>query len=252
MPEERIYSSGREAYFNLNSTWYDPAGSWLDTRRKPFHYVDNTACVTCCNPRSNVPRRGGHNYRCYCYRPCTCTPGGNPRVRCCVHNPSGGPRDYWGRPIGDACDGCTGGHYSHACSDRGSCCGSGGGTVACAQPCATSGGVCAEPGCRPAGRGVCAEPCVTSGRCGSGRGVCAEPGCSPARRSKKNRETWVPRRTNITIRIMSVQTPATAVLRIVETRPCPAKVMMTTKNMEHRIIKGGLIINTTRSAINHS
>ncbi|XP_026543941.1 uncharacterized protein LOC113425876 [Notechis scutatus] len=160
MPEERIYSSGREAYFNLNSTWYDPAGSWLDTRRKPFRYVDNTACVTCCNPRSNVPRRGGHNYRCYCYRPCTCTPGGNPRVRCCVHNPSGGPRDYWGRPIGDACDGCTGGHYSHAGSDCESCCGSlggcgtGGGTVACAQPCATSGGVCAEPGCRPSGRAL--------------------------------------------------------------------------------------------------
>ncbi|XP_070807467.1 keratin-associated protein 5-2-like [Pituophis catenifer annectens] len=183
MPEERIYSSGREAYFNLNSTWYDPAGSWLDTRRKPFRYVDNTACVTCCNPRSNVPRRGGHNYRCYCYRQSTCTPGGNPRVRCCVHNPSGGPRDYWGRPIGDACDGCTGGRYSHTGSDCGSCCGSGGGTVACAQPCATSGGVCAEPGCRPSGRGVCSEPCITSsGGCGSRRGVCAEPGCRPAGR----------------------------------------------------------------------
>ncbi|XP_025025081.1 keratin-associated protein 5-4-like [Python bivittatus] len=186
MSEERIYSSGREPYFNLNSTWYDPAGSWLDNRRKPFCYVENTACVTCCNPRTNVPRRGGHNYRCYCYRRSTCRPGGNPRVRCCVHNPSGGPRDYWGRPIGDACNGCTGGYYSHG--DCGSCCGSsgecgtGGGLVACAQPCVSSGGVCAEPGCRPAGRGwgsgrgVCAEPECSASGCGSRRrGVCSEP-----------------------------------------------------------------------------
>ncbi|KAL8184660.1 UNVERIFIED_CONTAM: hypothetical protein K2H54_023479 [Gekko kuhli] len=75
MPEERIYSSGREPYFNLNSTWYDPAGSWLDTRRKPFRYADNTCCVTGCKRRDDIPRRGGHDYRCYGYRRSTCKPG---------------------------------------------------------------------------------------------------------------------------------------------------------------------------------
>nr|XP_034955321.1 keratin-associated protein 5-4-like [Zootoca vivipara] len=216
MCEERcedrvIYSSGREPWFNLNSTWYDPAGSWLDNRRKPFRYVVNTSCVTGCNRRDDVPRRGGHNYRCYGYRSSTCRQGGNPRVTCCVHNPSGGPRDYWGRPIGDSCDGNTGGHYSN---DESFCCGSGGGSAggcgggqggACAQPVASSGGcgggrgVCSEPGCGR-GRAVCAEPGCgrssrglqtsggsgcggSSGGCGGGRGrgVCSEPGCGGGR-----------------------------------------------------------------------
>nr|XP_028566634.1 keratin-associated protein 5-10-like [Podarcis muralis] len=208
-----IYSSGREPWFNLNSTWYGPAGSWLDNRRKPFRYVVNTACVTGCNRRDDVPRRGGHNYRCYGYRRSTCRQGGNPRVTCCVHNPSGGPRDYWGRPIGDSCDGNTGGHYSN---EESFCCGSGGGCGggsaggcgggqggACAQPVASSGGcgggrgVCSEPGCGR-GRAVCAEPgcgrssrglqtsggagCAgSSGGCGGGRGVCSEPGCGRGR-----------------------------------------------------------------------
>ncbi|XP_044278798.1 keratin-associated protein 5-10-like [Varanus komodoensis] len=158
MSEERIYSSGREPYFNLNSTWYDPAGSWLDNRRKPFHYVENTSCVTRCNARCDIPRRGGHNYRCYCYRHSTCSPGGNPRSTCCVHNPSGGPRDYWGRPIGDSCDGRTGGHYTHEESFHSSCCGSSGGS-------GTGGG-----------GGACAQPSGGSAGCGGGRGVCAEPG----------------------------------------------------------------------------
>ncbi|XP_078238352.1 uncharacterized protein LOC144584939 [Pogona vitticeps] len=194
MCERRIYSSGREPYFNLNSTWYDPAGSWLDTRRKPFHYAENTACVCCRNRRCDIPRRGGHNYRCYGYRRSTCKQGGNPRVRSCVHNPSGGPRDYWGRPIGDSCDGNTGGHYSNEESFRGSCCaggcGSGGGVSA--SRCGASGGcgggsVCSKPGCRSSGMlqsgtGVCAEPCARStGGCHSGgRGVCSEPGCHSA------------------------------------------------------------------------
>ncbi|XP_061461929.1 keratin-associated protein 5-1-like [Rhineura floridana] len=189
-----IYSSGREPYYNLNSTWYDPAGSWLDTRRKPFRYADNTACVTCCNPRCDIPRRGGHDYRCYCYCCSTCESGCNSRVTCCVHNPSGGPRDYWGRPIGDACNGCTGGHYSNEDSCCGSCGGTSGGCGAgqggaCAQPSVLAGGcgggrgVCSEPGCRSSGgcgggRGVCSEPgCRSSGGCGGGRGVCSEPGC---------------------------------------------------------------------------
>ncbi|KAJ7307279.1 hypothetical protein JRQ81_009282 [Phrynocephalus forsythii] len=196
MPEGRIYSSGREPYFNLNSTWYDPAGSWLDTRRKPFHYTENTACVCSRNRRCDIPRRGGHNYRCYGYRRSTCKPGGNPRVRSCVHNPSGGPRDYWGRPIGDSCDGNTGGHYSNEESFHGSCCGGGcgSGEGASAPQCSASGGcgggggsVCSEPGCRSSGwlqtsgRGVCAEPCATStGGCGNRRGVCFEPGCHSA------------------------------------------------------------------------
>ncbi|XP_077179818.1 uncharacterized protein LOC143830740 [Paroedura picta] len=189
MPEERIYSSGREPYFNLNSTWYGPAGSWLDTRRKPFHYAHNTCCITCCNRRDDIPRRGGHDYRCYGYRRSTCRSGGNPRVRCCVHNPSGGPRDYWGRPIGDSCNGNTGGHYSNQESFSAEpCCGSSGGcgggaTGGCSQPCATS------VGCSGGGRGVCSEPggcavggggggvCSEPGGCGSGgTGVCSEPG----------------------------------------------------------------------------
>ncbi|XP_060110972.1 keratin, ultra high-sulfur matrix protein-like [Heteronotia binoei] len=190
MPEERIYSSGREPYFNLNSTWYGPAGSWLDTRRKPFHYAHNTCCITGCNRRDDIPRRGGHDYRCYGYRRSTCRSGGNPRVRCCVHNPSGGPRDYWGRPIGDSCNGNTGGYYSNEESfSAEGCCGSSGGcgsggTGACSQPCFTSvgcgtggAGVCSEPGgCGTGGKGVCSE----LGGCGTGgKGVCFEPGvCS--------------------------------------------------------------------------
>ncbi|XP_060614509.2 keratin-associated protein 5-2-like [Anolis sagrei] len=175
MCERRIYAAGREPYFNLNSTWYDPAGSWLDTRRKPFHYTVNTSCVPCCNKNNNcdVPRRGGHNYRCYGYRQSTCIPECNPRLPCGFRNPSGGPRDYWGRPIGDSCDGRTGGHYSNEESVNGSCCGASGG-------CGGGGGACAQPssqigGC---GGGVCSEPGCQSGRCGGRRrGLCSEPGC---------------------------------------------------------------------------
>ncbi|XP_062821267.1 keratin-associated protein 5-1 [Anolis carolinensis] len=183
MCESRIYAAGREPYFNLNSTWYDPAGSWLDTRRKPFHYTVNTSCVPCCNKNNNcdVPRRGGHNYRCYSYRQSTCTPECNPRLPCGFRNPSGGSRDYWGRPIGDSCDGRTGGYYSNEESVNGSCCRASGG-------CGSGGGACAKPsssigGC---GGGVCAEPgCQSSGRCGGRRrGLCSEPGCGLFRRRR--------------------------------------------------------------------
>ncbi|XP_048352370.1 LOW QUALITY PROTEIN: keratin-associated protein 5-5-like [Sphaerodactylus townsendi] len=196
MPEEKIYSSGREPYFNLNSTWYDPAGSWLDTRRKPFRYADNTSCIGCSLAmEGDIPRRGGHDYRCYGYRRSTCRSGGNPRVGCCVHNPSGGPRDYWGRPIGDACNGCTGGHYSNEESfSREACCGSSVGCTtreSCSKPggCGSGGqGVCSElGGCGSRGQGVCSQPggcgrrgqgvCSVPGGCGRrGRGVCSEPG----------------------------------------------------------------------------
>ncbi|XP_042296957.1 keratin-associated protein 5-1-like [Sceloporus undulatus] len=202
MPRRRIYAAGREPYFNLNSTWYDPAGSWLDNRRKPFRYVVNTACASC-DKRCDVPRRGGHNYRCYGYRNSSCRSEYNPRLVCGFRNPSGGPRDYWGRPIGDSCDGNTGGVYTNEESVDGSCCGgsggcgAGGGSMACAQPSASVGGcggigVCSEPGCRSSrglqtsGASVCAEPCgSTSGGCGGGRrGVCSEPGCRSSRRRR--------------------------------------------------------------------
>ncbi|XP_044846830.1 loricrin-like [Mauremys mutica] len=59
-------SSGRESYFNLNSTWYDPAGSWLDTRRTPFTYAYSTCCCSGGRPRE------AHDYRCYGYRRSGC------------------------------------------------------------------------------------------------------------------------------------------------------------------------------------
>ncbi|XP_009490563.2 uncharacterized protein LOC104038045 [Pelecanus crispus] len=66
-----IYSSGRESYFNLNSTWYDPSGSWLDTRRTPFRYGYNT-CSSGCDGEGIEGMRG-HNYRHYGYRQPVCS-----------------------------------------------------------------------------------------------------------------------------------------------------------------------------------
>ncbi|KAK2518116.1 keratin-associated protein 5-2-like protein [Columba guinea] len=66
-----IYSSGRESYFNLNSTWYDPSGSWLDTRRTPFRYGYNTCSSGCDN--EGVEGMRGHDYRHYGYRQPVCS-----------------------------------------------------------------------------------------------------------------------------------------------------------------------------------
>lgn len=66
-----IYSSGRESYFNLNSTWYDPSGSWLDTRRTPFRYGYET-CSSGCDGEG-VEGMRGHNYRHYGYRQPVCS-----------------------------------------------------------------------------------------------------------------------------------------------------------------------------------
>ncbi|XP_077645450.1 keratin-associated protein 17-1 [Lonchura striata] len=66
-----IYSSGRESYFNLNSTWYDPSGSWLDTRRTPFRYGYATCCSSGCHGEGAEGMRG-HDYRHYGYRQPRC------------------------------------------------------------------------------------------------------------------------------------------------------------------------------------
>ncbi|GAB0201009.1 keratin-associated protein 5-3-like [Grus japonensis] len=61
-------SSERESFFNLNSTWYDPAGSWLDTRRTPLLYAYSPGCS-----RGTDSCRGGHDYRHYGYRCSVCS-----------------------------------------------------------------------------------------------------------------------------------------------------------------------------------
>uniref|UniRef100_A0A8B9QL27 Uncharacterized protein n=1 Tax=Apteryx owenii TaxID=8824 RepID=A0A8B9QL27_APTOW len=65
-------SSGRESFFNLNSTWYDPAGSWLDTRRTPLHYAYGSGCAARCNCGGDSCQ-GGHDYRHYGYRRSVCS-----------------------------------------------------------------------------------------------------------------------------------------------------------------------------------
>nr|XP_048684584.1 keratin-associated protein 5-1-like [Caretta caretta] len=128
-----IYSSGRESYFNRNSTWYDPAGSWLDTRRTPFTYAYSTCCSSGCGPR------GGHDNRCYEYRRSGCAEnchgssgschgsGGH----CCVRRPS-----YFHGSSG----GCHG-HGWSVCSER-SCHSSGSSCHGSGSSCHGSGSSC--------------------------------------------------------------------------------------------------------------
>ncbi|KAK2540029.1 keratin-associated protein 5-2-like protein [Columba livia] len=156
-----IYSSGRESYFNLNSTWYDPSGSWLDTRRTPFRYGYNTCSSGCDN--EGVEGMRGHDYRHYGYRQPVCSErchgyaaasschggGGSSCVRRPTHScgSSGGCNSY-GRSV---------------CAERchepsGSC--QGGGSSCVRRPTQSYG---SSGGCQSYGRSVCAETCHGSG-----------------------------------------------------------------------------------------
>ncbi|XP_009999869.1 PREDICTED: loricrin-like [Chaetura pelagica] len=156
-----IYSSGRESYFNLNSTWYDPSGSWLDTRRTPFRYASGSCCSGCEGEGAEGMR--GHNYRHYGYRQSVCSErcqGGTSAGSChggggssCVRRPtysygsSGGCQGY-GRSV---------------CAERchepsGSC--QGGGSSCVRRPSYSYG---SSGGCQSYGRSVCSETCHGSG-----------------------------------------------------------------------------------------
>ncbi|KAK4807696.1 hypothetical protein QYF61_019394 [Mycteria americana] len=152
-----IYSSGRESYFNLNSTWYDPSGSWLDTRRTPFRYGYNT-CSSGCDGEG-VEGMRGHNYRHYGYRQPVCS------ERC--HGYAAGDSCHGGR--GSSCVrrptysyGSSGGCHSYGrsvCSETchrssGSC--HGGGSSCVRRPTYSYG---SSGGCHSYGRSVCSETC---------------------------------------------------------------------------------------------
>ncbi|XP_010150433.1 PREDICTED: uncharacterized protein LOC104510002 [Eurypyga helias] len=156
-----IYSSGRESYFNLNSTWYDPSGSWLDTRRTPFRYGYNT-CSSGCDGEG-VEGMRGHNYRHYGYRQPVCS------ERCHGYAAAdschgGGDSSCVRRPTYSY--GSSGGCHSYGrsvCSER--CHGSsdschGGGSSCVRRPTYTYG---SSGGCQSYGRSVCSETCHGSG-----------------------------------------------------------------------------------------
>ncbi|XP_053906975.1 keratin, ultra high-sulfur matrix protein-like [Cuculus canorus] len=166
-----IYSSGRESYFNLNSTWYDPSGSWLDTRRTPFRYGYNTCCTGC--DSEGVEGMRGHDYRCYGYRQPVCSErchsytaagschggGGSSCVRrpTYTYGSSGGCQTY-GRSV-----------CSERCNEpSGSC--HGGGSSCVRRPTYTYG---SSGGCQSYGRSVCSERCnEPSGSCHGGGSSC--------------------------------------------------------------------------------
>ncbi|XP_010207579.2 keratin-associated protein 5-4-like [Colius striatus] len=173
-----IYSSGRESYFNLNSTWYDPAGSWLDTRRTPFRYGYNNCCSGC--EGEGVEGMRGHNYRHYGYRQPVCSErchGYTAASSChggggCVRRPtysygsSGGCNSYGRSVCSERCQGSSGGCNSYGrsvCSERcqgssGSC--QGGGSSCVRRPTYSYG---SSGGCNSYGRSVCSERCHGSG-----------------------------------------------------------------------------------------
>ncbi|KAM6309384.1 uncharacterized protein O3Q21_012056 [Podargus strigoides] len=156
-----IYSSGRESYFNLNSTWYDPAGSWLDTRRTPFRYGYNT-CSSGCDGEG-VEGMRGHNYRHYGYRQPVCS------ERCHSYAASdschgGGGSSCVRRPTYSygSSGGCQG-YGRSVCSERchepsGSC--HGGGSSCVRRPTYSHG---SSGGCQGYGGSVCSERCHGSG-----------------------------------------------------------------------------------------
>ncbi|XP_010118771.1 PREDICTED: keratin, ultra high-sulfur matrix protein-like [Chlamydotis macqueenii] len=164
-----IYSSGRESFFNLNSTWYDPSGSWLDTRRTPFRYGYNT-CSSGCDSEG-VEGMRGHNYRHYGYRQSVCSErchgyaaadschggGGSSCVRRPTYSygSSGGCQSY-GRSV-----------CSEPCHEpSGSC--QGGGSSCVRRPTYSYG---SSGGCQSYGRSVCSERCHgSSGSCQGGGG----------------------------------------------------------------------------------
>ncbi|XP_030330031.1 keratin, ultra high-sulfur matrix protein-like [Strigops habroptila] len=174
-----IYSSGRESYFNLNSTWYDPSGSWLDTRRTPFRYGYNTCCSGC--EGEGVEGMRGHNYRHYGYRQPVCSErcrgyavadschgGGSSCVRrpTCSYGSSGGCQSYGRSVCSERCHGSSGGWQGYGrsvCSERchgssGSC--HGGGSSCVRRPTYSYG---SSGGCQSYGRSVCSETCHGSG-----------------------------------------------------------------------------------------
>ncbi|XP_038017641.1 keratin-associated protein 5-3-like [Motacilla alba alba] len=168
-----IYSSGRESFFNLNSTWYDPSGSWLDTRRTPFRYGYATCCSSGCQGEG-VEGMRGHNYRHYGYRQPRCA------ERCHGYSSSSGSCHGGGgscvrRPTYSygASGGCQG-YGRSVCAERcqgssGSCHGGGGSCVR--RPTYSYG---ASGGCQGYGRSVCSERChgpVAQG----GKPCCREP-----------------------------------------------------------------------------
>uniref|UniRef100_A0A8C0UDJ3 Epidermal differentiation protein n=1 Tax=Cyanistes caeruleus TaxID=156563 RepID=A0A8C0UDJ3_CYACU len=133
-----IYSSGRESYFNLNSTWYDPSGSWLDTRRTPFRYGYANCCSSGCHGEGAEGMRG-HDYRHYGYRQPRCS------ERCQGYSSSSGSCHGGGsgcvrRPTysSGGSGGCQG-YGRSVCSERCHGAGAQGGKPCCGKPVSGSG-----------------------------------------------------------------------------------------------------------------
>ncbi|XP_010139740.1 PREDICTED: loricrin-like [Buceros rhinoceros silvestris] len=156
-----IYSSGRESFFNLNSTWYDPAGSWLDTRRTPFRYGYNNCCSSGCEGEG-VEGMRGHDYRCYGYRQPVCSErcqgyaganschgGGSSCVRRPTYSygSSGGCNSYGRSVCSERCHGSSGSCH-------------GGSSSRVRRPTYSYG---SSGGCHGYGRSVCSETCHGSG-----------------------------------------------------------------------------------------
>ncbi|XP_062367578.1 keratin-associated protein 5-3-like [Cinclus cinclus] len=164
-----IYSSGRESYFNLNSTWYDPSGSWLDTRRTPFRYGYANCCSSGCQGEG-VEGMRGHDYRHYGYRQPRCSErchgysGSSGSCHGCVRRPtysygaSGGCQGYGRSVCSERCQGSSGSCH-------------GGGSSCVRRPTVSYGG---SGGCQGYGRSVCAERCHGSGAQG-GKPCCGKP-----------------------------------------------------------------------------
>ncbi|XP_050186301.1 keratin, type I cytoskeletal 10-like [Myiozetetes cayanensis] len=151
-----IYSSGRESFFNLNSTWYDPSGSWLDTRRTPFRYGYANCCSSGCHGEGAEGMRG-HDYRHYGYRQPVCS------ERCQGYGSSGSCHGYGSS---GSCHGCVR-RPSYGYGSSGGCQGYGGSV--CSERCHGSSG-------QGYGRSVCSERCHGSsgGAQGYGGSVCSE------------------------------------------------------------------------------
>ncbi|XP_051627113.1 keratin-associated protein 5-1-like [Manacus candei] len=196
-----IYSSGRESYFNLNSTWYDPSGSWLDTRRTPFRYGYANCCSSGCDGEG-VEGMRGHDYRHYGYRQPVCSERcqGYGSSECChggsacVRRPtysygsSGGCQGYGRSVCSERCQGSAGGCQGYGrsvCSERcqgsaGSC--HGGGSSCVRRPTYSSG---SSGGCQGYGRSVCSETCHGSGYQGGKQGCVPVPKGIPSQQQKQ-------------------------------------------------------------------
>ncbi|KAM4880610.1 uncharacterized protein FYW23_014224 [Sylvia borin] len=146
-----IYSSGRESYFNLNSTWYDPSGSWLDTRRTPFRYGYTNCCSSGCS--EGAQGMCGHDYRHYSYRQPRCSERCTGASSSSCHGAGCGVR----RPsYGYGGSGGCQGYGGSVCAER--CHGGGSGCVR--RPSYSYG---TSGGCQGYGGSVCAERCHGSG-----------------------------------------------------------------------------------------